>query len=48
MPSTVPFSVWVDRNDSRYGMRMENSSCTPSGVPSVKIENEASAPVEVL
>ena len=48
MPSTVPLRVWVDRNDSRYGMRIENSSLTPSGVPRVKIEKDASAPVDVL
>ena len=47
MPSTVPFSEWVERKESRYGMRMEKSSCTPSGVPHVKIENDAFAPVAV-
>ena len=44
MPSTQPSSECVDRSASRYGMRIENSSLVPSGVPSVKIENEASAP----
>ena len=33
---------------SRNGTRIENSSLVPSGVPSVKIENEASAPHTVL
>ena len=37
----------VDRSASRYGTRIENSSLVPSGVPSVKIENEASAPQAV-
>ena len=46
MPSTVPLKSPVARNDSRLGMRMLNSSEVPSGVPMVKIENEA--PVLVL
>ncbi len=37
----------VDRNASRYGTRIENNSLVPSGVPSVKIEKEASAPQAV-
>ncbi len=45
MPSTVPMKSWVDRNDSRYGMRMEKSSLEPSGVPHVKIEKDAPAVV---
>ena len=44
MPSTQPSSVCVERKASRYGTRIENSSLVPSGVPSVKIENDASAP----
>ncbi len=47
MPWTVPSSVCVERKDSRYGMRMENSSLDPSGVPQVNSENEAAAPDEV-
>ena len=48
MPSTQPSSECVDSSASRYGTRIENSSLVPSGVPSVKIENEASAPHAVL
>ena len=47
MPWTVPSSVCVERNDSRYGMRMENNSLEPSGVPHVKSENDAAAPDDV-
>ncbi len=48
MPSTQPSSECVDRMLSRNGTRMLNSSLVPSGVPSVKIENEASCPQTVL
>ena len=37
--------VPVARNDRTYGIRIENTSSLPSGVPIVKIENEAGCSV---
>ncbi len=41
MPSTRPLKSPVARNERTYGIRMENTSALPSGVPIVRMENEA-------
>lgn len=41
MPSTLPLKSPVARNDSILGTRMLNVSSLPSGVPMLKMENEA-------
>ncbi len=46
IPSTCAVKLPVDSHDSRYGILMENSSVVPSGVPRVKMENDAGASVE--